>query len=116
MAKSVTITLSQLKAAGACKSQRDLFVEKFGDSVTFHKKSDFVAACLHSSQEFNFAWAGMYLLSGSASLDFHKETRISDWNRKNSKLISGLEPYEIREVRRHDYAAAFANAYWSQSQ
>ena len=61
------ITLKQLRAAGACADQRELFKEKFGDYV------DVTAAlCLEHAEDFDWDWAADNLLPRPARRAFNK--------------------------------------------
>jgi hypothetical protein len=57
---TTVITLAQLREAGACKSQLDLFKKRFGESVRVTEE-----LAIQYGPEFDTEWAAMNLLSPS---------------------------------------------------
>ena len=58
---TTVITLAQLREAGACKSQLDLFKKRFGESVRVTEE-----LAIQYGPEFDTEWAAQNLLSPSA--------------------------------------------------
>ena len=83
MTASRTLTLDQLKAAGTCQEDTDLFTSLFGDSVEVTE-----ALARTHAKEFNWGWASESLLSDSAQAAYNA----------------------AKAQAREDYNAAWANA------
>lgn len=64
---SKTITLSQLRAAGACADQRAKFKELFGSSVEVT-----VELCVKHAADFDWGFAAEKFLSASALAEYYR--------------------------------------------
>src|SRR6185295_17160384 len=64
-----TLTLAQLKAAGACANQRALFEKTFGTRVEITE-----ALCLEHAASFGWGWASAHLLSPAAQAEYDRVT------------------------------------------
>ena len=73
-----TLTLTQLKAAGACPSAIARFEQLFGDQVGITK-----ALCVKHASDFNFGWAARHLLGDAAREKYNKTcaTAMAEYNK-----------------------------------
>ncbi len=62
-----TITLTQLRNAGACKDQRVKFAEMFGESVEITEE-----LCVKHAQDFSFPWASKNFLTAQARAEYDR--------------------------------------------
>ena len=67
------ITLKMLKVEGACHDQVALFRQHFGRSVEVTRE-----ACLAVALVFDWDWAAIHLLSGSAR-EAYEVTKVPAW-------------------------------------
>jgi hypothetical protein len=102
------ITLQQLKEFNACKSQRILFKENFGDSVEISQE-----LCVKFAQHFQFTWAAAALLSAKNYAKFRKLREKSWHNFMQAPLSSKKEKLMLERNNRVE-ARVFAKLFLSQ--
>jgi len=91
------ITLRQLKLAGACNSQVELFRATFGNSVEVT-----LATCLEHAQKFDWTWAARHILSPAAWAEYEKvcdaawaeKVRASAWAEYNKARDAAWAEYD----------------------
>lgn len=97
---SVVITLDRLRQAEACKSQRDLFRELFGESVTVTE-----AIVSRHARDFNWRWAARYLLPDSAWNEYQDVIA----GHQNALSQGGNEAWQTYMTACHDSSLSVAD-------
>jgi hypothetical protein len=97
--KSRVLKLATLVELGACKSQTDLFKEKFGESVRVTEK-----LCEKVAALFNFDWAARHLLTAQACAEYERVRALA---RAEYERVTAQARAEYERVR----APAFAKLY-----
>jgi hypothetical protein len=84
----VTITLAQLKSAGACSDQVAIFKVKFGKSVVVTE-----AVALEVANSFDWNWAAAYLLSAPALAEYERvcAPALAEYERVRAPALAEYE-------------------------
>ena len=104
------ITLQQLIDAGACGDQRELFQQRYGDSVRVTKRE-----CIAAAQLFDWDWAAQHLLSAPARRAWNEATTTAR-RAYHKALAPAQRAYDKATTpARRAYDEARAVAFWRAS-
>ncbi len=98
------VTYRQLIKADACRHQRKLFKDKFGDRVKITPE-----LCQAFAQDFDWDWAAEHLLSASARADYKRATAPA-WAAYETATATARAAYETAMRADYDRATVPARA------
>ena len=109
------LALATLVARGACINQRDLFRNRWGDSVEVT-----VALCQSVADQVDWAWAGEHLLTADAWAEYERVTAAASDEYDRVTAPASDEYERVTAAARAEYAhvtaAAWAGLYIAEAQ
>ncbi len=85
------ITITQLKRAGACRDQVELFRTTFGTSVTVTR-----ALCLAHAEKFDWDWGAAHLLRPSMRAEYDRLRAPAQAKYERVRAAAGAEYDRLR--------------------
>ena len=100
------LALATLVARGACINQRDLFRNRWGDSVEVT-----VALCQSVADQVDWAWAGEHLLTAPAWAEYDRVTAPARAEYERVTADARAEYERVTADARAEYARVTADAW-----